>query len=53
MKKNHSQPKASEEKPNNEKPINFITEFRHWRSGEVLRAEDYGIKAFPIPIKKG
>jgi len=24
----------------------FVTEFRHWRSGKVIRAVDYGHKAF-------
>jgi len=28
--------------------VKFRTWFRHWRSGEIIRAEDYGHKAFPI-----
>jgi hypothetical protein len=24
----------------------FVRWFRHWRSGKVIRAEDYGLKAF-------
>lgn len=28
--------------------VSFATSFVHWRSGEVIRAEDYGHKAFPI-----
>ena len=28
--------------------IRFVASFVHWRSGETIRAEDYGLKAFPI-----
>lgn len=31
-----------------EKGVRFVTEFRHWRSGKIIRAEDYGLRAFPI-----
>lgn len=30
------------------RPVRFVTEFRHWRSGEIIRAADYGLKAFPL-----
>ena len=26
--------------------------FRHWRSGKISRAADYGLKCFPIGGKK-
>lgn len=26
----------------------FVTQFRHWRSGKLIRAADYGLKAFPL-----
>ena len=26
----------------------FIKQFRHWRSGKIIRAKDYGKKAFCI-----
>jgi hypothetical protein len=30
----------------------FVTQFKHWRSGKIIKAEDYGLKAFPIGRKK-
>lgn len=33
-------------------PVAFVTEFRHWRSGKMIRAADYGHKAFPIRRRK-
>jgi len=30
----------------------FVTQFRHWRSGKIIRARDYGLKAFPIRSRK-
>jgi len=32
--------------------IVFVKEFRHWRSGKIIRAEDYGKRAFPIRVRK-
>jgi hypothetical protein len=29
----------------------FVTEFRHWRSGKIIRAADYGRKAFAFWVK--
>lgn len=26
----------------------FVRSFKHWRSGKIIRAENYGKKAFPI-----
>lgn len=31
-----------------ESGIRFVKSFRHWRSGKIIRAEDYGIAGFPI-----
>lgn len=28
----------------------FIASFRHWRSGKIIRAKDYGKVAFFIPF---
>lgn len=25
-----------------------VTRVRHWRSGKILKAEDYGLRCFPI-----
>ena len=30
--------------------VRFVKWFRHWRTGRIIRAEDYGLKAFPIRI---
>ncbi|MEW6661981.1 MAG: hypothetical protein ACOY9Y_09655 [Bacillota bacterium] len=30
----------------------FIKWFKHWRSGKIIRASDYGYEAFPIKKKK-
>jgi hypothetical protein len=37
-----SQTKQTKQK----KSVRFVTEFRHWRSGKLIRACDYGKKAF-------
>ena len=29
-----------------------VTWFRHWRSGRIIRAADYGLKCFPIGGKR-
>ncbi len=29
----------------------FVASFRHWRTGEVIRAADYGYRGFPIGRK--
>jgi len=26
----------------------FVTSFKHWKSGKIIKASDYGLKAFPI-----
>ena len=28
--------------------IRFVTEFVHWRTKKVMRASDYGYKAWPV-----
>jgi len=33
-------------------PFAFAKTFKHWRSGKVYRAEDYGHKAWPIRTSK-
>lgn len=33
--------------------IIWIREFKHWRSGKIIKASDYGYDAFPIGRKKG
>ena len=32
----------------------FVTQYRHWRSGKIIRAVDYGREAFRflVPTKK-
>ena len=32
--------------------IIFVKEFRHWRSGKIIRAEDYGKRGFPIRVRR-
>jgi hypothetical protein len=33
-------------------PCSFVTVFRHYRTGKLMRAKDYGLKAWPIPRKR-
>jgi len=28
----------------------FVKSFRHWKTGKIIKAEDYGKIAFAIPI---
>lgn len=30
----------------------FVTSFRHWKTGELIEASKYGLKAFPIRSPK-
>jgi hypothetical protein len=30
----------------------FVTVFRHYRTGKLMYAKDYGLKAWPIPAGK-
>ncbi len=32
--------------------VSCVKSFRHWRSGKIIRAEDYGLKCFPIGKRK-
>jgi len=32
----------------NDGNIVFIASFKHWRSGKIIYAKDYGLKGFPI-----
>lgn len=34
-----------------DKKVVFVKWFRHWRTGKVIRAEDFGKQAFAIPVK--
>jgi hypothetical protein len=29
----------------------FVARFKHWRSGEIIEAKNYGLKGFPIGRK--
>lgn len=40
-------PKRLSPRPKQGKTI-FRASFRHWRSGRILYARDYGLKGFPI-----
>jgi hypothetical protein len=31
-----------------EQGVRFVKSFRHWPSGKIIRAEDYGLPCFPI-----
>ena len=33
-------------KKGNKPTVRFVTQFRHWRSGKMIVASDYGKKAF-------
>jgi len=37
---------------NNLYEVIFIASFKHWRSGKILYAKDYGLKGFPIKIRR-
>jgi len=37
--------------PKKPRGVRFVKWFRHWRTGRIIRASDYGLKAFPIPVK--
>lgn len=30
----------------------FVAQFKHWRSGKIIRAADYGYRGFPIGRRK-
>ena len=31
--------------------VRFTARFKHWRSGKIIEAKDYGYKGFPIGRK--
>lgn len=35
------------------KSVKLVTSFRHYRTGKVMHAADYGYKAWPIGIRSG
>ena len=41
----------SERKSDERGTVIFVKSFRHWRSGKIIRAEDYGKQAFVIRLK--
>ena len=32
--------------------VKIVAEFRHWRSGKIIKASDFGYKGFPIRSAK-
>jgi hypothetical protein len=40
------QPPQQPQQPKPGPGVRFVTQFRHWRSGKLIKAEDYGKKAF-------
>ena len=54
--KKKARQKTEKSPANNENPtegnVTFVTEFKHWRSGKIIKASDYGLKCFPIGRKK-
>jgi len=38
--------------PETEYELVFVSYFRHWKTGKLIRARDYGYEAFPLRIKK-
>ena len=34
-----------------DKKVIYVKWFRHWRTGKVIRAEDFGKQAFAIRVK--
>ena len=43
--------KTNSDKPSTGK-IRFITEYVHWRTKKVMKAADYGYKAWPFGKKR-
>lgn len=35
-----------------ERSVRFVKQFRHYRSGKIIRAADYGLKSFPIGTRR-
>lgn len=38
--------------PKDKQQVPFGKQFKHWRSGKIYRAEDYGHKAWPFGKRK-
>lgn len=38
--------------PETEYELVFVPYFRHWKTGKLIVAKDYGLRAFPLRIKK-
>jgi hypothetical protein len=43
---------SSKKQPANGDAAGCVKWFRHWRSGKIIRASDYGLKCFPIGKRK-
>ena len=43
---------SSPDSKHQERDVYFVKQFKHWRSGKIIKAEDYGYVAFPIGRKK-
>lgn len=41
----------ADQQQSTDKKVIFVKWFRHWRTGKVIHAEDYGKQAFAIPVK--
>ena len=42
--------KAKKTTPQKQRRI-FVKSFKHWRSGKIIRAEDYGLEAFCFTVR--
>ena len=43
--------KEKDPRPKERNSVVFVTEFKHWRSGKLIKAVDYGLKAFPLLVR--
>lgn len=42
--------KSSNPTKNGHWKLVFCTEYRHWRTGKVMKASEYGYKAWPFKV---
>lgn len=45
--------KAILTKTDGKKPVKLVTTFRHYRTGKLMHASDYGHRAWPIGSRSG
>ncbi len=38
--------------PRGRGPRKYVTKYRHYRTGKIMYAKDYGYRAWPIGLKK-